>query len=69
MVGEVLFGFTHVSGVPLCPCKDPGNYLSLVCVDTSKPLECKLTCWCGRSAKVVFTSLMERAEFIEKKGY
>ena len=61
---ELLFGYTHVSGIPPCDCRDPGNYAMLECIDNTKPLECQLVCWCGARAQIKFDSLMERAEFI-----
>lgn len=45
---KLLFGYRHVSGVPLCPCRDPGNYL-MAEQRVDDPLSVRFTCWCGRT--------------------
>lgn len=59
----VLFGFRHCSNVPLCPCRDPGNYVSLE-QEGDDPLRCQVRCWCGSKMAVTFSSLQEREQFI-----
>lgn len=61
---QVLFGYRHVKGIPLCPCKGPGNY-AMMEQRTKDPLECHLRCWCGRTLKVTFSDMAEREEFLE----
>lgn len=62
---DVVFGYRHVSGVPLCPCRDPGNYLMMEAVS---PLKDRLRCWCGATIAVTWDSEEERAEFIQTNG-
>lgn len=47
---KLIFGYRHVSGVPRCPCGDPGNYLMME-QSASDPLSFRFTCWCGRTIK------------------
>lgn len=63
----VVFGYRHVTGVPLCPCRNPGNYL---CMEQpgDDPLEVVVRCWCGRTNRCVFDSMEERAEFLATNG-
>jgi hypothetical protein len=65
---EVLFGYGHITGIPLCECEDPGDYARLLCPDPKNPLRCILECWCGNTAGLVFDDMMERAQFIENRG-
>jgi hypothetical protein len=67
VTGTVLFGYRHVTDVPLCPCRDPGNYMSLE-QPGDDPLVCQFRCWCGATMKVTFDSIEERAEFLTKQG-
>lgn len=60
----VLFGYRHVSGIPLCPCRDPGNYVALE-QPGENPLDCLVRCWCGSTMRVTFDSLDERTQFID----
>lgn len=59
----VLFGYRHVNDVPLCPCRDPGNYMMME-QPGDDPLDCRLRCWCGRTCRVTFDSLDEREKFV-----
>lgn len=43
-----VFGYKHVMNVPLCPCRDPGNYLRME-QRTDNPFSVRFTCWCGRT--------------------
>lgn len=45
---RLVFGYRHVTGVPLCPCHDPGNYLKME-QRVDDPLAVRFTCWCGRT--------------------
>lgn len=63
----VLFGYQTVTGVPRCPCGDPGDYLALE-QPGDDPLVCELRCWCGRTMKVTFDTMEERTEFIARQG-
>lgn len=58
-----LFGYRHVTGVPMCPCGDPGNYMMLEQVGLD-PLVCQFRCWCGARLAVTFESLQERSDFL-----
>ena len=60
--GQVLFGYRHVSGVPRCPCADPGNYM--MATQGPGPLDVVLRCWCGATAAGSFDDETERAEFL-----
>lgn len=62
--GTTLFGYRHVSGVPLCPCRDPGNYM--MGEQGVKPLEIVFRCWCGSKGGATFDSLEERAEYLSR---
>lgn len=55
---RLLFGYTHVLGVPLCPCRDPGDYL-LAEQSTIDPHDIRFTCWCGRKVTGRVDSLDE----------
>lgn len=48
MTYRLIFGYRHVAGVPLCPCRDPGNYLSME-QSTEDPMAVRFVCWCGRA--------------------
>lgn len=60
----LIFGYRYVSGVPNCPCNDPGNYLMM----ERKNGQDLLRCWCGRSCTVQFDDDEERSEFIRSQG-
>ena len=66
-MAEVLFGYTHVGGVPRCPCGDPGNYM-MAEQPGDDPLEVRLRCWCGSTNTGRFDDLAERSEFIARHG-
>jgi hypothetical protein len=63
-MSRVVFGYQTVTGVPKCPCGDPGNYLSMTNDDLGDTLEC----WCGRTMRIKFDTEEERAAFIKNKG-
>jgi hypothetical protein len=59
---STVFGYRTVTGIPLCSCRDPGDYVCMVTeggVDT-------LRCWCGRSTEIKWDNPEERIEFIER---
>lgn len=60
--GVTLFGYRHVSGIPLCPCRDPGNYVA--CEQGTDRLSFLLRCWCGRTCEGTWDDEKERAEFL-----
>lgn len=60
----VVFGYQFVSGVPKCPCADPGNYM---CMETDEQGD-KLVCWCGSTMRIRFDNKEERDAFIKNKG-
>lgn len=64
--GDVLHGYTHVSGVPLCPCHDPGNYVMME--EGNSSLEFTLICWCGRRAPGTFDDEAEKAAWVARYG-
>lgn len=64
---RALFGYKHVSGVPRCPCADPGNYMAME-QSTSDPLDVRFRCWCGRTMKGRMDTPEELAEFLAKQG-
>jgi hypothetical protein len=64
--GTLLFGYTHVSGVPLCPCRDPGNYM---CAHQGPgPLDVVFRCWCGATMAGTFDDTAERSEMLSRYG-
>lgn len=60
--GTVLFGYRHVNGVPLCPCRDPGDYM--MCVQGPGPLDFTLRCWCGSTMGGQWDDEAERKAFL-----
>lgn len=60
---KTIFGFRYVTGVPTCPCRDPGNYCSME-QPGDDPLVCLIRCWCGSSIQVTFKDMAEREQFI-----
>lgn len=56
---KLVFGYRHVLGVPMCPCADPGNYLSME-QDPEDPLHVRFRCWCGRTIEA---RMEDQAEF------
>jgi hypothetical protein len=62
-----VFAFRHVTGVPTCPCADPGNYLRMS-QSTIDPLDVLFTCWCGRTIKGRMDSPEELQELLAKNG-
>ncbi len=66
---ELLFGYRNVVGLPrLCPCRDPGDYICCEQPTIGEPLLVVLRCWCGRTARMQFDNLMEKAKFLEMNG-
>lgn len=63
----VIFGYRHVDGIPLCPCRDPGNYVALE-QPGNNPLEFVLRCWCGSTMKGSFDDMSEREQFLKANG-
>lgn len=63
----IVFGYRHVTGVPLCPCRDPGNYLMME-QPGDDPLDVVFGCWCGRTMQAQFDSHDERTEFLKSNG-
>lgn len=68
-MSKVLFGYRHVNSdqVPLCPCRDPGNYLMLEQIGDD-PLAIRFKCWCGRKNEGRFDSIEERNDFLKSQG-
>lgn len=64
---KLVIGYRTFHGVPLCPCKDPGNYLMLE-QSTTDPLDLIFRCWCGRKAKARMESLKELNAFLIKNN-
>lgn len=64
MADQVLFGYRHVSGIPLCPCRDPGNYVACDS-DTTNPLAFTLRCWCGSSMKGAWDDEADKLAFLQ----
>lgn len=62
-MGEVLFGYRHVTGVPKCPCNNPGNYM--MCEQGPGLLHFLMRCWCGSTLKGTFDDEAERTAFLE----
>lgn len=63
MAGSIYFGYRHVDGVPLCPCRDPGNYVA--CEGGNDPLAFTLRCWCGRSISGTWDDEAEKLAFLQ----
>lgn len=66
-VWEHVAGFRHWSGVPRCPCADPGNYFTME-QNADDPLRMRMTCWCGRSLTGSFDDPDERSTFLADNG-
>lgn len=64
--GQTLFGYTHVSGVPRCPCSDLGDYM--MASQGPGPLDVVLRCWCGATASGTFDDETERDQFLARHG-
>lgn len=64
---KLVFGYQHVTGVPYCPCADPGNYM-LMEQSTSNPLVVRFRCWCGSTMNGSMDTPEELAEFLAKQG-
>lgn len=64
---KTIFGYQYVTGVPPCPCRDPGNYLMME-QPGDDPLEFTFRCWCGRRISGTFDSAEERTEFLRDNG-
>lgn len=60
---RLVFGYRHVSGVPNCPCNDPGNYMMME-EDDNNPLSFRMRCWCGSTIRGNFDNQAERDEFV-----
>ena len=60
---RLVFGYKHVQGVPMCPCADPGNYLSLE-QDEDDPLHLRFQCWCGRTVEAHMDDKKELDELL-----
>lgn len=67
MSDKVLFGYQHVTGIPYCPCGDPGNYMMAEQIGDN-PLHVRFRCWCGSKNEGFFDDAAERAEFLKKNG-
>lgn len=65
---KTVFGYKHVSGVPRCPCADPGNYMAME-QDKDNPLVVRFRCWCGRTCKGTMDSQDELDNFLAKNGH
>lgn len=65
--GTVIFGYRHVVGLPVCPCRDPGTFMALE-QPGPDPLDFVARCWCGATLKGRFDSAAERAEFLTSNG-
>lgn len=64
---RVLFGYRHVTGVPFCPCGDPGNYLLLE-QRVDDPLSIRFTCWCGSKMTGTCDDQAELDDLLRKNG-
>lgn len=64
---RLVFGYRHVTGVPRCPCGDPGNYLSME-QSTTDPMDVLFRCWCGREVKGRMDSQAELDSFLAQAG-
>lgn len=64
---KLVFGYKTVTGVPRCPCGDPGNYLSMSQSEVD-PLNVKFQCWCGRTIVATMDDQAELDEFLAKNG-
>lgn len=63
----VVFGYQHVTGIPLCPCRDPGDYVMME-QPGDDPFVFVLRCWCGRTNRGTFDSMEERTNFLQANG-
>lgn len=64
MTAGTYFGYRHVSGIPLCPCRDPGNYVT--CEALTDPLAFRLVCWCGRSIQGTWDDEADKLAFLQR---
>jgi hypothetical protein len=64
---KLVFGYRHVQGVPPCPCRDPGNYMSME-QSTDNPLKVRFRCWCGSTCNGTMDTQEELNEFLRKNG-
>lgn len=62
-----LFGYKTVVGVPLCPCRDPGDYLAAQQSEVN-PLNIRLQCWCGRTTVGLCDDEADLKDFLTKNG-
>lgn len=60
---RLIMGFRHVQGIPLCPCRDPGNYVRAE-QSLTNPLLIRFTCWCGRTVNATCEDLSEVDELV-----
>ena len=65
---EIVFGYRKVKGLPKCPCKDPGDYMSCEMRDPRRPLEVHFRCWCGNVLECKFDNEKEKKFFMNRNG-